>query len=479
MDSVLQVQGPDLQTLRLIDLESGRLIAHGHDGPEDNAEPEVVAWARTRPGTAMLRKDEVLRAGVLQSVWTLQVLRLVNAKVALVGGRILSPEWLEALHKDSREGTFAALEDRGGALVVATFEGEPSNTTHDRLAAPLRGMRDGDELGTLRLYIDRGPLLEAAQERWTTAGAVALLSAILALFVGWWTSRRLTRPLERLVSAAGAIAEGTRDERLPTVKGGGEVAELTLAFNRMTEELSESERLLRDAERVAAWREIAQGIAHELLNPLSPVKMSIETLQKVHERKHPDFEEVFEESTGTILEEVERMRRIVTEFRDFARLPAPQLRPTDLSSLLRSVVVLHRDLSSGVEVRWEGPEEVVLMADADQMTAVATNLVKNAIEAHGASPKPGACVIVRLAAPTQHALTWSVSDNGPGMKAEVQDKLFTPYFTTKRTGTGLGLAITQRHIVEHGGRIRVASELGRGTRFEVLLPLTSSREERG
>ena len=94
---------------------------------------------------------------------------------------------------------------------------------------------------------------EAAQERWVSAGAVALLSAILALFVGWWTSRRLARPLERLVSAAGAIAEGARDERLPVV-GGGEVAELTLAFNQMVEELSESEKLLRDAERVAAWR---------------------------------------------------------------------------------------------------------------------------------------------------------------------------------------------------------------------------------
>ena len=230
---------------------------------------------------------------------------------------------------------------------------------------------------------------EAAQERWVSAGAVALLSAILALFVGWWTSRRLARPLERLVSAAGAIAEGARDERLPVVSGGDEVAELTLAFNQMVEELSESEKLLRDAERVAAWREIAQGIAHELLNPLSPVKMSIETLQKVHERRHPDFEEVFDESTGTILEEVERMRRIITEFRDFARLPAPRRQQIDLSSLLKAVVTLHRDVVSEIEVRWDGVEDVAVFADADQMTAVATNLVKNALEAHACTSRGG------------------------------------------------------------------------------------------
>ncbi len=461
----------DLQTLRLVDVSnSGRLIAVGHSGPDDGADSGLVAWALGEPGRAQFLRDRIEREGRVESVWTLQVVRMLGDRVALIGGRILSPDWLEALHRASMYGSEAALEDLKGERVVATFDAEPSGETHDHHSQALSGGVGGADIGMLRLYVDRAPLLEAAQARWYTALVVALISASLALLVAWWTSRRLTRPLERLVLAAGSIATGARDAHLPEVSGNDEVAELTEAFNMMIEDLSESENLLRDAERVAAWRDIAQGIAHELLNPLSPVKMSIETLQKVHERRHPDFEEIFEESTQTILEEVERMRRIVTEFRNFARLPQPKLEEVELAGILRSVVQLHRDLVPGVELRWEGAQEVPLLADAHQMTAVATNLVKNALEAHGPEPEVGAFVKVTLAAPDARGVRWSVSDNGCGMSDEVKAKLFTPYYTNKERGTGLGLAITQRHIIEHGGRIHVRTQRGKGTSFEVHLP---------
>jgi two-component system nitrogen regulation sensor histidine kinase NtrY len=471
------VSAADVETLHLFDLEEGgRGIALGHRTGSQASDPAVVTWARRRPGTAKLRRDTIDgKAGAIEDVWTLQVVRALGDRVAIVGGRVLSADWLKELLTTYAGGTFAALEDPSGAVLAATYDVEapPSAAAYDLVLRPVRGGASRGEIGTLRLYIDRAPLAQAVRELWGMAGGVALLSALLALFVGWWTSRRLARPLERLASAAAAIASGARDERVPEVSGRDEIAMLTHAFNQMTEELSESEDQLRHAERIGAWQEIARRIAHEIKNPLFPIQMSIETLQKVHERKHPDFEEIFEESTRTILEEVERMGRIVTEFRDFARLPAPQLASIDLSSLLRAVIVLHREVSSGVEVEWDGPDDVCVMADADQMTAVATNLVKNAIEAHGLQPAEGARVTVRLRTTEEHGVRWAVEDNGAGMPDEVRAKLFTPYFTTKVAGTGLGLAITHRIVVEHGGRIGVSSEVGRGTRFEVQLPAAS------
>lgn len=471
------VSAADVETLHLYDLEEGgRGLALGHRTGTQAPDPTVVTWARRRPGTAQLRRDTIDGAGgTVEDVWTLQVVRVLGDRVAIVGGRVLSADWLKGLLTTYAGGTFAALEDPGGTILAATYDTAtpPSEARHELVRRPVRGGASRGEIGTLRLYIDREPLVRAVREVWAMAGAVALLSALLALFVGWWTSRRLARPLERLASAAGAIASGARDERVPEVSGRDEVAMLTEAFNQMTADLSESEDRLRHAERIAAWQEIARRIAHEIKNPLFPIQMSIETLQKVHERRHPDFEEVFEESTRTILEEVERMGRIVTEFRDFARLPVPQLARTDLSSLLRSVVVLHQGVAPGIDVSWDGPEETWVNIDADQITAVATNLVKNAIEAHGLQPSEDAHVLVRLSAPQGQGVVWTVEDNGAGMPDDVRAKLFTPYFTTKSSGTGLGLAISHRIVVEHEGRIGVSSEVGQGTMFEVQLPGSS------
>jgi two-component system, NtrC family, nitrogen regulation sensor histidine kinase NtrY len=472
------VSAADVETLHLFDLEEGgRGIALGHRTGIQAADPTIVSWARGRPGTAKLRRDTIDgEAGAVEDVWTLQVVRVIGDRVAIVGGRVLSVDWLKGLLTIYAGGTFAALEDPGGAVLEATYDVDapPSADDFDLVLRPVRGGAARGEIGTLRLYIDRGPLAKAVRELWVTAGGVALLSALLALCVGWWTSRRLARPLERLAAAAGAIASGARDERVPEVSGRDEVATLTNAFNQMTEELSESEDRLRHAERIAAWQQIAQRIAHEIKNPLFPIQMSIETLQKVHERKHPDFEEVFEESTRTILEEVERMGRIVTEFRDFARLPVPHLEVVDLASILKSVVVLHQGVTPDVEVQWDGPEELLVTVDADQMTAVATNLVKNAIEAHGLQPASGARVLVRLRDSEGGGVAWSVEDNGSGMPDEVRAKLFTPYFTTKSSGTGLGLAITHRIVIEHQGRINAVSEVGKGTQFMVQLPKSSA-----
>jgi nitrogen fixation/metabolism regulation signal transduction histidine kinase len=264
---------------------------------------------------------------------------------------------------------------------------------------------------------------------------------------------------------------------MDVLHGRDEVARLTQAFDRMTRDLVLSEERLRQSERVAAWREIARRIAHEIKNPLSPIQISIETLRKAKDREHKDFDALFSELTATVLEEVQRMKRIVSEFSDFARMPAPRPQSVDLVELVGQVVLLMREGARGrVEVELEAGTPETLSADPDQLRQSLMNLIKNAIEAVEGDPnrdgRPGR-VKVSLRGDAR-GITLAVEDNGPGMSAETRQRIFTPYFTTKTSGkvigTGLGLPIVQRIVEEHGGRVHVESTLGVGTRFEVWLP---------
>jgi nitrogen fixation/metabolism regulation signal transduction histidine kinase len=261
-------------------------------------------------------------------------------------------------------------------------------------------------------------------------------------------------------------------ERQIAVRSRDEVGELVAAFNRMTTQLRESQDRLAAAERVAAWQAIAQRIAHEIKNPLSPIQTSIETLRKVHAKRHPSFEEVFEEATVTILDEVARLKRIVTEFSDFARLPKPRLAPCDLVELTRAIVGLHATEQVPVTlVVDQGVRDV--LADREQLAQVLVNLIKNACEALTGAPAPRVSVTLRAAA--EH-VELQVADNGPGIAAAALPRIFTPYFTTKAAsgGTGLGLAIAHRIVTEHGGAIEARNVDSGGAIFSVRLPAPAS-----
>jgi nitrogen fixation/metabolism regulation signal transduction histidine kinase len=334
-----------------------------------------------------------------------------------------------------------------------------------------------EPVANLKVFVPRTELTLRQRALWTTAAILAASVVAAALLMGFMVARRMSKPLEALAQAAADVAVGRRDHDVPVPRGNDEVAQLTRAFNQMTHDLSRSEERLRQSERVAAWREIARRIAHEIKNPLSPIQMSIEMLKKVWDRKHPDFEKIFEESTATILEEVGRMKRIVTEFSDFARMPPPRLAPTDLAELVTQVATLLRETAPGVEVRIAAVSDLVVAVDSDQIRQAVMNLVKNALEAvqldragAGGGREPGR-VEVRAERDGARGVRIVVTDNGPGMTQETRQKLFTPYYTTKASGTGLGLAIVHRIVEEHEGSIQVDSELGVGTRFVVRLPL--------
>ena len=296
---------------------------------------------------------------------------------------------------------------------------------------------------------------------------VAVLALGLALIFGGYLNRWLQSSVDELTEAATRVGRGDFDTTLRGGPGGAFPATAT-AFNRMTRDLRDAREQLRQTERIAAWQEIAKSLAHELKNPLSPIRLSIETLRKAHERSLEEFDSLFEESTRTILQEVERLRNIVDEFSRFARLPAPKLEKADLREVVAQAASLHAEGEAPVTTTLPGAS-VVAFVDADQITQVLHNLLQNARDAATeAHPAGGAEVGLSLQEKAGTAYI-RVEDNGAGIPADQAEAIFEPYYTRKQGGTGLGLAITQRIATEHGGRIDVESRSGR-TVFTVVLP---------
>ncbi len=297
--------------------------------------------------------------------------------------------------------------------------------------------------------------------------SVAVLAVGLALLFGGYLNRWLQSSVDDLTEAATRVGKGDFDTTLRDDAGGAFPATAT-AFNRMTRDLRDARAQLRQTERVAAWQEIAKRLAHELKNPLSPIRLSIETLRKARARPGEDFDALFDESTQTILEEVERLRQIVDEFSRFARLPAPSLRKTDLRGAISQAASLQAE--GPVPVRLilpAGPVEAFV--DSDQIIQVVHNLLHNARDAAGAAhPDGGGAVEVSLERDEGTVLI-RVKDNGAGIPEGETEMIFEPYYTRKESGTGLGLAISQRIVTEHRGRIDVESQPGK-TVFTVVLP---------
>lgn len=303
-----------------------------------------------------------------------------------------------------------------------------------------------------------------------TGLAVALSGIVIGVLLGWWTTERITRPVKRLVSVARNVASGDLSSRVD-VRSRDEIGDLAQAFNQMTEQLLEQRERALQAERVAAWRELARRLAHELKNPLFPLQITIENLQRAREQCANDFDDIFRESTGTLLEEVVNLKTIIGRFSDFAKMPAPVFEPVDVNEVVRGAMKLHeaRFAMNGrpaIEQALDLAEgSLAIAADRDQLRRALGNLILNAVDA---MPRGGS-LRVRTARAGQGARI-QVSDSGEGLTAEECGRLFTPYYTTKQHGTGLGLAIVQSVISDHHGKISVESEPGRGATFTIDLP---------
>jgi nitrogen fixation/metabolism regulation signal transduction histidine kinase len=254
------------------------------------------------------------------------------------------------------------------------------------------------------------------------------------------------------------------------VRSKDEVGAVAAAFNFMMEDLKTSKEKLVIAERIAAWQDIARRLAHEIKNPRTPIQMAMDTLRKSYKKQHPEFPEILEESTRTVLEEADRLKKIVAEFSDFARMPKPELARIDLNEIVRSALSLYQGaVKLELRLAKDLPE---LDGDKGQLTQVLLNLVENSRDAIG-TREDGRITVTTKNANDRAVLV--IEDNGPGVPPELKDKIFAPYFTTKHAkgGTGLGLAIVHRIVSDHGGRITISDAPERGARFTIELPLRS------
>ena len=458
-----------------------------------------------RGSSAFLKKEE-LPDGVELSLTAVRTQSVGDRNLYVIGGRRLDqnflaslvlPSGMRALLYRNLEANFVptALADASGPVPQAdllqplieqvqkqstpqtlirtidwTSDPASSETFH---AMPLTG-RNGEVLGVLLLGSSRKELVTLHREIVKTAALVALAALLIGLLLSWWVSRRITRPVEELANGARDVASGRWDTHID-VRGSDEVGQLAAAFNDMTRTLASQKEKLVQTERVAAWRELARRLAHELRNPLFPLQITVENLQRARQLGPKQFQEVFSEATATLKAELANLNSIVGRFSDFSKMPAPQFTRVNVNEVLRNAVRLFEPQFTAVGKPSIATEFFLseslpeIDADSDLLHRAFQNLVLNALDA-----MPAGGTITFKSSDAGESLRIEVADTGKGLTPEECSRLFTPYYTTKQLGTGLGLAIVQSVVSDHHGSISVSSEEGRGAAFRIDLPKRQS-----
>src|SRR3989337_3307048 len=227
--------------------------------------------------------------------------------------------------------------------------------------------------------------------------------------------------------------------------------------------------VLIKAQRIAAWQEVAKILAHEIKNPLTPIQLCTERLRKKHYERAENYDKIFDDCTGTIINEVNALKMMRNEFSGFARMPVAKPSINDLNSIIKEVVLLYRNAHKDIgftETLLHGLPEINI--DREQIKRVFINLLKNAVEAINGD---GQVIITTEYDSKNKNVIVELTDNGTGVPPEDKDKIFIPYFSRKKSGTGLGLAIVNRIISDHNGRIMVSDNVPRGTKFVIELPV--------
>ncbi|HSG68091.1 MAG TPA: ATP-binding protein, partial [Bacteroidales bacterium] len=292
----------------------------------------------------------------------------------------------------------------------------------------------------------------------------------VAIFIALLISRFTTQPLQLIRAKMSSLSLGGSNEKINWSRK-DEIGTLIAEYNRMIDELSRSAELLAKSERESAWREMAKQVAHEIKNPLTPMKLSVQYLQKAWDEKSPDWEERLRRFTQTIIEHIDTLSDIATEFSDFAKMPQKKEEKVDLSHIIQSALDLFKDtanISFSYSESTSPPHYI--NADKNQLIRAFNNLIKNSVQAIGKKKKGK--VDISLDSENGFFLI-NVSDNGPGIPRDMVDKIFSPSFTTKSSGMGLGLALVRSIVQEAGGEISFSSSAEMGTVFLIRLPAYS------
>jgi signal transduction histidine kinase len=452
-----------------------------------------------RGSKAFLKREE-LPDGVALSMTAVRTIPVGEKNFYIIGGRRLDqnflaslslPTGMRALLYRNLEPDFVptSLTDAAGAVpqaetlqpIIEQIQKQPqeivrtidwsndpaaSETFH---AMPLKG-RNGELLGVLLLGSSRKELVTLKREILRTAAVVSIAALLIGLLMAWWVSRRITKPVEELSAAAHEVATGRWDTQIE-VNSNDEIGQLAGAFNDMTKTLAAQKEKLVQTERVAAWRELARRLAHELRNPLFPLQITVENLQRARQLGPAQFQEVFSEATATLKAELANLNTIVGRFSDFSKMPTPHFIQVNVNEALRNAVRLFEPQFTAVGKPSITTEYFLseslpeIDGDADLLHRAFQNLVLNAMDA-----MPAGGTLTLRTSDRGETVRIEVVDTGKGLTPEECSRLFTPYYTTKHQGTGLGLAIVQSVVSDHHGTISVSSEENRGTTFQIDLP---------
>lgn len=289
------------------------------------------------------------------------------------------------------------------------------------------------------------------------------ISIILAILISNW----LTSPLRILQENFAAVRFGEKNEPISYEKE-DEIGNLVKEYNKKIEELEFTAEQLAKSERESAWREMAKQVAHEIKNPLTPMKLSVQQLLRTYDPEDPNSRMKLERVAKSIVEQIDALTKIANEFSNFAKMPTLSMHETELISLLKNVVEVFSNRED-VLIEFSSEMEIApVLADHDQLIRVFNNLIKNAIQALSKDREGKISILVSN---SNEKVIVQIQDNGMGIPEDVQSKIFVPYFTTKSTGTGLGLAMVKQIIENHQGSIDYTTELNVGTSFIIELPI--------
>jgi len=303
-----------------------------------------------------------------------------------------------------------------------------------------------------------------------------LLIIVITMAFGVFISGRLTSPLSMLSEGMASVKLGKKSEHL-TYKSSDEIGELVNQYNIMVDELEESAQKLANSEREYAWREMAKQIAHEIKNPLTPMKLNVQQLLKSWKDNISGFGEKIESFAKNQIEYIDNLSNIASAFSSFAKMPGTNPLEVDLLEQIKTTLELFRNADNiTFEVSWPAERNVFIYADKEHLNGIFSNLLKNSIQA--IPPERKGLIRVGLRVDRDH-VTVSVSDNGTGIPEALKKRMFTPNFTTKSSGTGLGLSIVRKYVEGAGGRVWFESEPDRGTSFFVEFPLIYTVENPG
>lgn len=472
----------NLDMLIIID-KDGTVLARGHDPGlfGDNLKSDSV-FAEVLKGRKVqsLRKtdfsgDEYLTSMGLAPIWYNNT-QLVGA---IAGGDFLDNDFCRDLQLLS--GAEILLVE-GNNLLAKTIPGR----TDELLLYLQQKQRYTTKIEGLTYTFSRYPLLDFSGEKVADLlmgvstqdldflfsnmqliyGGFAIGGLFLAMIFGYIFSSRLSIPIYKLIRASDKLAAGDFGARID-YNGRGEMGNLIQTFNDMASDLQAYRTKLVETERLAAFTMMARKVAHEIKNPLTPIKIAVEDLRRAYSGSDPNFTNDFDRSTRTVLDEVKALTRIVDEFSEFARFPAPRPSNDDLNEIVLSAITIYsREIQDDTLKTDLSSKALPVFADRDQIKRALVNVIKNGLEAI----PPGGRVTVRTIHSERKA-TIIIADNGPGISESAMKNLFTPYFTTKPGGSGLGLVIVKKIITEHDGGIKVAGSTEGGTAVVIDLPL--------